>query len=367
MADFRFFDSRQKYLLFVTTTNEKTVISEKITPLITSIKPKNSPLKIFDAGLGDGTLLMNVLRNCHKDFPQSPFLVLGKEVSMEDVRLTIEKLPDRFVEHPNMVFVLTNLHYNEAIKLESNNEIKQKNIKWENYSLTGNSSYEFNLQLSNLDSLLKNNWQVERNPKNGNTTYKNASVLVIYREDQKKSLSNIIPKKNDQRNYFDLIIASQPYRSRINEKLKVNYVIKPMIEALSQNGKLAIIHAYGDDPGTELVKQLWPNDNPFPNLGNEIIGYLKQNLNNEILNNVIFHKPEVFKYYLRSLPNEIENSISTSLVFSAWNNINYVAQVNEQQIQFAEKEGSCFDLLANILKKYEGLYFNDEILIIEKK
>ena len=28
--DFRFFDSRQKYLLFVTTTNEENIIAEKI-------------------------------------------------------------------------------------------------------------------------------------------------------------------------------------------------------------------------------------------------------------------------------------------------------------------------------------------------
>ena len=107
--DFRFFDSRQKYLLFVTTTNEKNVISEKISELMKYLKPKKPALNIFDAGLGDGTLLMDVLRNCHREFPTIPFVVFGKEISMEDVRLSIEKLPDRFVEHPNLVFVVSNL------------------------------------------------------------------------------------------------------------------------------------------------------------------------------------------------------------------------------------------------------------------
>ena len=87
----------------------KNIIAEKISTQIKKIKPKKPSLNILDAGLGDGTLLMNVLRGCHREFPTIPFLVYGKEISMEDVRLGIEKLPDRFMEHPNMVFVLSNL------------------------------------------------------------------------------------------------------------------------------------------------------------------------------------------------------------------------------------------------------------------
>ena len=37
--NFRFFDNRQKYLLFVTTTNEKNVIADNIHPHIKKIKP----------------------------------------------------------------------------------------------------------------------------------------------------------------------------------------------------------------------------------------------------------------------------------------------------------------------------------------
>ena len=108
--DFRFYDSRQKYLLFVTTTNEKNKIAESIQPIISSLKPKQPALKIFDAGLGDGSLLMNVLRQCHQKFPNIPQLISGKEISMEDVRLTLEKLLDRFIKHQKRVFVVVILH-----------------------------------------------------------------------------------------------------------------------------------------------------------------------------------------------------------------------------------------------------------------
>ena len=100
----RFFDNRQRYLLFVTTTNEKAVIAEKLSHIINELKPIKPALKIFDAGVGDGAVLMNVLRIAHQKFPTVPFYVSCKDVSMEDARITIEKLADRFVEHPNMVF-----------------------------------------------------------------------------------------------------------------------------------------------------------------------------------------------------------------------------------------------------------------------
>ncbi len=365
-SDFRFFDSRQKYLLFITTTNEKSMVSENISKIIKDLKPTKPSLKIFDAGLGDGTLLMNVIRNCHKEFPTIPFLVMGKEISMEDVRLTIEKLADRFVEHPNMVFAVSNLHYSEACKLQSNDNEKQKNISWETVKLAGNSSFEFNKQLGKLDSQLKENWLVERS-KSGNHTYKKPSIILIYREDYEFSIDHIIPKKNDTNLNFDLIIASQPYRSRISAEKKVNYVIEPMIKGLAKNGKLIIVHSCGNDPAHEIVNKIWPEETPFVNLSKDIINYLKEKIDSKLLNELIFKEPEIIKYYLRALPNEIENGIATSLVFSSWNATTYVGQISDIKVMDAEKKGEYIKVVQEIIKKYDGLSFNDEFLVIERK
>ena len=38
--NFRFFDNRQKYLLFVTTTNEKNKIADALKPIVQNLKPK---------------------------------------------------------------------------------------------------------------------------------------------------------------------------------------------------------------------------------------------------------------------------------------------------------------------------------------
>ena len=40
----------------------------------------------------------NVLRDLHRRMPTVPFVVVGKEVSMEDTRLTLSTLPGRFAD-----------------------------------------------------------------------------------------------------------------------------------------------------------------------------------------------------------------------------------------------------------------------------
>ena len=85
--------------------------------------------------MGDGSLLMNVIRQCHQKMPHIPLLVTTKEISMEDVRLGLEKLPDRFVEHKNIVFVISNLNYTESTSLKSNNIDKQKKNELESCAI----------------------------------------------------------------------------------------------------------------------------------------------------------------------------------------------------------------------------------------
>ena len=365
--NFRFYDNRQKYLLFVTTTNEKNQIADAVRPYVNKIKPQKPGIKIFDAGMGDGSLLMNVMRQCHVSHPNIPLLVSTKEISIEDVRLGLEKLPDRFVEHKNTVFVISNLHYSEAANLKSDNLQKQKKINWHVVKLKGDTSIEFSQQLRKQNEFLEKKWNIEINKKTGNPTYKEPSVMVIYREDQEFNVNELIPTKNNSENKFDLIIASQPYRSRITAEKKVRYVIEPMIKALKSKGKLLTIHASGKDPANDIIKKIWPKEDPFPSLGNSIIAYLKKNLDKEILQKLSFKDKKNIKCKLRALPNEISGSIATSLIFSAWNAAIYVNQMDDDKVMNAEKKSNYEKIVKNILAKNKGLYFNNEIFVIEKK
>src|SRR4029450_2723276 len=109
-----FYDNRQKYLLFVSTCTEKWVIAQRIEMELESIKPHPPALRGFDAGGGVGPVLTLVMRSMHDRFHNVPFYIVGKEISLEDVRLSLEKMADRFSEHPATVLVMTNMHYGES-------------------------------------------------------------------------------------------------------------------------------------------------------------------------------------------------------------------------------------------------------------
>jgi hypothetical protein len=40
-----------------------------------------------------------------------------------------------------------------------------------------------------------------------------------------------------------------------------------MIKALAPKGQLIIIHAAGKDPANQIIKKIWPKENPFPSFG----------------------------------------------------------------------------------------------------
>jgi hypothetical protein len=95
--------------MFVNTCGEKWVVAERSGMELAHIHPRPPVSWVFDPGMGDGIVLTRVMRNMHHRFPTLPFYIVGKEISLEDVRLSLEKMPDRFHEHPATVLVVTNL------------------------------------------------------------------------------------------------------------------------------------------------------------------------------------------------------------------------------------------------------------------
>src|SRR5215813_338254 len=133
----RFYDNRQKYLLFVNTCNEKWVVAERLAHELGHVQPHARGFRMFDAGVGDGTVLTRVMRSLHDKFPAAPFYIAGKEISLEDVRLTLEKMADRFYEHPATVLVLTNMYFAEAPWLEPASPAAKRELVWHEVELTG--------------------------------------------------------------------------------------------------------------------------------------------------------------------------------------------------------------------------------------
>jgi hypothetical protein len=368
--NFRFFDNRQKYLLFVNTCSEKWVIAHRVAQELINIHPRPPSVRLFDAGMGDGTVLARVMRAMHDRFPAMPFYVVGKEISLEDVRLTLQKVPDRFVEHPATVVVLTNLAYADAPWLHVKSVSAASSLVWHELALTGATAARFEEQITKLERFLADNWKAGVSQKTGNPVYERPVVLVIYREDHRFLLDPILPHPGGTHAGYDLVIASQPYRARSSIEFKVRRVIAPLARALGSGGRLIAIHSHGGDPGHEIVQQMWPGDNPFIHDRHQIMKAVKQELGQagrELNFNVNSDNRSLFRYDMHTLPSEVDGAIGTSTLFAAWNAAIYVAQVEDDRLAAVVNDRRYLDVTRDVLRRHGGLWFFDESYVISRR
>jgi hypothetical protein len=368
--NFRFFDNRQKYLLFVNTCSEKWVVANRVGLELANIHPRPPAVRVFDAGVGDGTVLLRALRAMHDRFPTIPFYVVGKEISLEDVRLALQKMSDRFYEHPATVLVLTNLAYADAPWLVVKSLSAASSMVWHEVPLTGNSAYRFEQQITDLVPFLAQNWRAGISPKTGNPVYERPVVLVLYREDHKFLLDPIIPRPGGTVANYDLVIASQPYRARAPLEFKAKRVITPLAKALGPGGRLIAIHSHGNDPGMDIIEKVWPGDNPFVHDRHQILKAVKQELGaagRDLNFNAYADNRSLFRYEMHTLPSEISESIGTSTLFAAWNAAIYVAQVEDHRLADVVADGRYLDATRDVLQHRGGLWFYDESFVISRR
>jgi hypothetical protein len=367
---FRFYDNRQKYLAFITTCNEKSAIARRAAHEMTLLRPTPPALRIFDAGMGDGTVLTRVMRSTHRLFPTVPLFVVAKEISLEDVRLGLEKLPDRLFEHPATVFVVTNLNYAEAPRLMPRDAHVAAALNWQEVRLTGSTAHEYAEQIEDLAPALANGWQTTPSPKTGNPQVVRPSVLVIYREDHKFLLDTVIPKPGSIFEHYDLVIASQPWRARMGAEFKVKKVLAPLARSLAPGGRLLAIQSYGHDPGLEIIQQLWPQEQPFRVDRHELVATLRRELGRDARDFSLTAPPDdkaVFRYEMHTLPSEIGDRIGTSTLFAAWNAAIYVNQIEDERLDEVVPNGAYLAATQNVLKKHGGLWFNDEAFVVARR
>lgn len=368
--NFRFFDNRQKYLLFVNTCSEKEVIAHRVGMEIANIHPRPPAVRVFDAGMGDGTVLTRVMREMHRRFPTTPFYFVGKEISLEDVRLSLDKMADRLSEHPATVLVVTNMYYSEAPWLSAKAVAAANALVWHEVALTGTTAHELGDQINALESFLAKNWQARHSEKTGSPIYERPVVLVLYREDFHFLLSSVLPSQGVSNANYDLVIASQPYRARVPVEFKASKVIAPLARALAPGGRLLGIHSYGHDPGLEIIRKVWPDENPFQTGRHDLLRAVRAELGKEARHfnfNAYADNRAVFSYDMHTLPSEISESIGTSTLFAAWNAAVYVAQIDDDRLGKAIGERKYLDATREVLREHGGLQFLDESYVVSRK
>jgi hypothetical protein len=279
-------------------------------------------------------------------------------------------MADRFVEHPSTVLVLTNLAYAEAPWLTAKSVSAATSLVWHEVPLEGSTSHNFEQQITDLEPFLAENWKAKVSPKSGNPVYERPVVLVIYRNDHKFLLDQVIPKPGSVAADYDLVMASQPYRARASVDFKAKRVLAPLARALGPGGRMIGIHSYGHDPGMEIVNKVWPEDNPFAHDRHELLKAVKQELGpagRDLNFNAYSDQRSLFRYVMHTLPSEVSSSIGTSTLLAAWNAAIYVAQVEDDRLTDVTSDGRYIEATRDVLQKHGGLWFYDESFVISRR
>ncbi len=365
MGKKRFFDGRLKYLSFIQNTEEKKAISENIYSHIAGLSDNKSYLRILDAGTGDGTIFSNIIKSFHKYHPYTSLLITGKEISYEDLKNTLDKMPDRFVEHPNLLITMTNVKFSELGLVESSNKIKNKKIKEFNLVLKSNNSFDFNAQITGtlLGNFIKKNWGIEIDKKD-RTSYSSPCIIRVYRKDNEKQLKKFL--KNDYKNNkYDLIIASQAYRAAASVKVKVNNVIGPLMRLLNKSGKLLVTHTSGGETIQKILKLAFKDREAFPNTAKDIIEYLKDNPVGE--NNIYgFSQPMNYYFKFKKAPDKTVTELFGHNTDGKWANILYVGQIPEKDVQDLENNSRLLNKVKKTIDGSNRIQFQNELFSITK-
>jgi hypothetical protein len=280
-------------------------------------------------------------------------------------------MADRFFEHPATALVVTNMYYTEAPWLTPREVAAATSMVWHEVALTGSTAHDFGEQIAALEPFLVKNWQARHSPKTGNPIYDHPAALVIYRDDYRFLLDKVIPRRGEGRADYDMVIASQPYRARAALEFKAQKVVAPLVRALGKGGRLLGIHSYGKDPGLDIVRGVWPGEDPFASGGrHDLLRATKAELGRDARRynfNAYADARALFRYDMHTLPSEISQSIGTSTLFAAWNAAIYVAQIDDARLAEALGDKRYLEATREVLQKHGSLWFLDESYVVSRK
>jgi len=151
---------------------------------------------------------------------------------------------------------------------------------------------------------------------------------------------------------------------------KIEKILSPLTLSLRTGGRLFAVQSYGNDPPTDLINQIWDGEKTTGQNRHELIKGLKNSLgqNARMFNfNTGSDARSVFSYHMHTLPEEISTNIGTSTLFAAWNAAIYVAQIEDEKLESVISTDKYLKITERVLKKYGGLWFNDESFVISRK
>ena len=366
----RTYDRRQKYLTFVGTTSEKRQIADRALQQLSHAQPRPPAIRLFDANAGEGSSLARLLRGAHRRYPWLPFYVVAREVDAANVGLLLEKMVDRFQEHPQTMLVVTNLAHADAPWLKPASATGASAMAWHEAPLDGATAGEFEEQIARLRPFFDRHWQVRDS--GGHARAHAPAVLVVYRRDHKFTLDQVLPRPGLAHADYDFILLSHPYRARASLGFKAGTIVAPLARALRPSGRLLGVHGYGDDPGLAIIQSIWPDEDPFVDRRGALLDAVRTSLGPEARHydfQPLSNEESLFRFHLHALPGApgAAADIGMSTRLAAWHAASYVAQIDDRRLAQAMADDQYLGATADILSMHGGLWFNDESYVFSRR
>ena len=130
------------------------------------------------------------------------------------------------------------------------------------------------------------------------------------------------------------------------------------------------IHSHGNDPGLDIVRRMWPDEDPFKTNRHDLLKVLKQEIGRtqrDLNFNTYADKRAIFRYKMHTLPSEVGSSIGASTLLAAWNAAFYVAQIEDDRLEEVIQDGLYLDATRDVLKERGGLWFHDESFVVSRR
>ena len=319
--------------------------------------------------MGDATVLSRMMRTTHQLFPTVPLLAVAKEISLEDVRLGLEKMPDRFYEHGNTVLVITNLSYANAPALALPDA--RGEVNWQVVKLEGSSSNEFGDQIEALEPSLAHGWETTPNPQTGNpTVVRPIGARRLPRRPRVRARLGD-PAPGQPIGGYDLVLASQPWRARTRAQFKASEDPRPA-RALARPARAPAGRAVlRPRPGARRSSsRSGPARTPSPSAAATCSKRSPTELGaRRRATTTSPTRPTTARCSATRCtrsPRRSRDRIGTSTLFAAWNAVIYVNQIEDERLDPVVTSGAYLEATQQALHEHGGLWFNDEAFVVAR-
>lgn len=363
-------EEREKRMVFTNSCNEKWVIADRALQATNDIKVSQPGFRIFESNLGEGRTLARLLRGLHKTHPTIPFLVVAKKHGLDDLRVSMGNMIDRFLEHPMTVLVITNMYFREAVSFFAQSMPVAMSINWKEVALEGTTGFDFQNQISALHEDFSEDWSVIRGD-SGQVEYERPNVLMIYRQDHRFLLNEIIPKPGYHAPQYDFILASHAYRHAAEYAIKIERVLLPLSTNLAPGGKMLVIQSHDQNPAREILDEFWSRKEVPIESRERLIQSLKKMLSTnrgDYRFSGITDNKSLFRYDMHSLPRDPHEHIGTAALQNAWDNAVYVGQVPHNLVDKIVRDPTkrYIDVTRDVIEKNQGLWFTNESFVVTR-